>query len=303
VLARSSPSPRLLLLGSVWLVASCAALGLSASSRPAAAPAASAQTVAKPARPAAATPVVSQARPPCTDDMALVAGSCVDRYEAHLLEQQPDGSLTAHPPWERPEHKRYVAASRAGIKPQGFISQIQAASACENAGKRLCGLTEWYRACTGPEKTTYPYGASYQKGRCNVGKTHLLSELYGANANLWSYDAFNDPQLAKRPGFLALAGEYDGCTSSEGVHDMVGNLHEWVADRVDRTLRSKLPVSLVALRRLGRHPGNGIFMGGFFSTTNQHGEGCNFTTTAHDPRYHDYSTGFRCCKDAAESSE
>ena len=207
MLAGSSPSPRLLLLGSVWLIASCAALGLSASSRPAAAPA---KTVAKQAHPtpaAAPRPVATKAHPPCSDDMALVGSSCVDRYEAHLLEEQADGSLKAHPAWERPEQKRYVAASRAGIKPQGFISQIQAASACENAGKRLCQLTEWYRACTGPEKTTYPYGATYQKGRCNVGKTHLLSELYGANANLWSYDAFNDPQLAKRPGFLDHSSE------------------------------------------------------------------------------------------------
>ena len=52
--------------------------------------------------------------------------------------------------------------------------------------------------------------------------------------------------------------------------------------------------------RLYRHPvnqGKGVFMGGFFSTLNQHGEGCDFVTMAHEPGYHDYSTGFRCCKD------
>jgi formylglycine-generating enzyme len=292
----------LLLLGSISLVASCAALGLSASSR-SEAPAPPTAVAAAKKKPAPALPgaLPAASHAPCSDDMVLVEHSCVDRYEAHLLEPQPDGSLAPHPAWERPAPQRYVAASRAGIKPQGFISQVEAAAACSNAGKRLCRLTEWYRACTGPEKTTYPYGARYERGRCNVGKTHLLSELHGASASLWSYQAFNDPALAKRPGFLALAGEYDRCTSSEGVHDMVGNLHEWVADRVDRTLSSKLPVPVATQRRLGRHPGNGIFMGGFFSTTNQHGEGCNFTTTAHDPRYHDYSTGFRCCKDADES--
>jgi hydroxymethylpyrimidine/phosphomethylpyrimidine kinase len=41
-------------------------------------------------------------------------------------------------------------------------------------------------------------------------------------------------------------------------------------------------------------------MGGFFSTKSEHGDGCTFTTAAHDVRYHDYSTGFRCCRDATE---
>jgi formylglycine-generating enzyme required for sulfatase activity len=235
---------------------------------------------------------------PCSDDMVLVERTCVDRYEAHLLERQADGTLTPYPAHQRPEKGHYVAASSKGAKPQAFISQCEAATACEHAGKRLCKLTEWYRACTGSDNTTYPYGATYEPKRCNVGKTHLLSMLHGASSRNWSYAAFNDPKLATTPGFLALSGEYDGCASPEGVHDMVGNLHEWVADRVDRTLPSKLPVPAIIQRRIGRNAGNGIFMGGFFSTTNEHGSGCTFTTAAHDPRYHDYSTGFRCCSDA-----
>ena len=87
----------------------------------------------------------------------------------------------------------------------------------------------------------------------------------------------------------------------DGVHDLVGNLHEWVADRVDATLPSKLPLPAVVARRIGRNAGNGIFMGGFYSTRNEHGAGCKFVTAAHEPRYHDYSTGFRCCRDAASS--
>jgi formylglycine-generating enzyme len=231
--------------------------------------------------------------------MVLVERSCVDRYEAHLVEQQTDGTELSHPAHERPEKRRYLARSRAGVKPQAFISQIEAAMACESAGKRLCSLNEWYRACTGSEKQTFPYGSKFEKGRCNVGKVHLLSLLHGASSAAWSYADFNDPALALTPGFLAATGEYQDCASSEGVHDMVGNLHEWVADRVDASLPKKFPVPAVVERRIGRHVGNGIFMGGFFSTMNQHGEGCTFTTAAHDPGYHDYSTGFRCCADSA----
>jgi formylglycine-generating enzyme len=302
-------TPRRLLLGSVGLVASCAALGLSVgsategfSAKALLAPLDSNHLAYAPAalkRPESVAPVAR--RSPCRDEMVLVDKTCVDRYEAHLLEQASDGSLTPYPPHHQPERKRYVAASSARTKPQAFICQVDAADACANAGKRLCSLTEWYRACTGKRGTLYPYGPSYQAGRCNVAKPHLLSMLHGANVNNWSYANFNDPRLALTPGFLALTGEYADCQSSEGVHDMVGNLHEWVADRVDHTLKSKLPTAAVISRRVGRHAGNGIFMGGFFSTLNQHGEGCTFATAAHDPRYHDYSTGFRCCQDAVTS--
>jgi formylglycine-generating enzyme len=231
--------------------------------------------------------------------MVLVAGTCVDRFEAHLLEEDEQGVLVQHPPHVLPESKRYVAACSPKVKPQAFMSQVGAAAACDNAGKRLCSLTEWYRACTGAARTTYPYGARYEKGRCNVGKPHLLSMLHGASVGNWSYRDFNDPKLVQTEGFLALTGEYDGCRTSEGVMDMVGNLHEWVADRVDPSLRSKLPVPAVVQRRIGKHPGNGVFMGGFFSTLSQHGDGCQYVTAAHAPSYHDYSTGFRCCQDPA----
>ena len=85
--------------------------------------------------------------------------------------------------------------------------------------------------------------------------------------------------------------------TSAGVFDLVGNLHEWVADRVDASIAQKLPLKTGIRARLGRNSGKGIFMGGFFSTSNEHGDGCEFVTMAHEPRYHDYSTGFRCCKD------
>ena len=234
----------------------------------------------------------------CPPEMAFTAGICMDRYEARLLERGDDGSLAPFPPFARPKQGVFVAESRAGVRPQAYISQVEAASACQNAGKRLCGASEWYRACRGEHDTVYPYGAKYVRGRCNVGKPHLLSILHGSDPNAWSYDkAFNDPELDRRPGFLAETGEYSGCVTSAGVFDLVGNLHEWVADRVDNSIAQKLQIKAGIRARLGRNRGKGIFMGGFFSTTNEHGDGCDFVTMAHEPRYHDYSTGFRCCKD------
>jgi hypothetical protein len=59
---------------------------------------------------------------------------------------------------------------------------------------------------------------------------------------------------------------------------MVGNLHEWVSDK------------------------GGTFRGGYFMDTYQHGEGCEYRTTAHSRKYHDYSTGFRCCSDVPDTN-
>jgi len=150
----------------------------------------------------------------CPPEMAFTAGVCMDRYEARLLERGEDGSLEAFPPFARPKQGTFVAESRAGVRPQGYISQLEAANACHNAGKRLCTVSEWYRACRGEHDTLYPYGASFVRGRCNVGKPHLLSMLHGSDPNAWSYEkAFNDPELDRRPGFLAATGEYAGCVT------------------------------------------------------------------------------------------
>ena len=248
--------------------------------------------------PTAAATASAPAATACPTEMARVGAACIDRYEDHLLRRAGDGSLAPHAPSARPTGGTFVAESRAGVRPQGYISRVEAASACENAGKRLCSLSEWYRACRGDKDTLYPYGAGYVAGRCNVGKPHLLSILHGKDPKGWKYDeGFNDPVLDERSGFLAETGAYDECVTPAGVFDLVGNLHEWVSDRVDPTIMRKMPLTAGVQSRVRANQGKGVFMGGFFSTTNQHGEGCEFVTMAHEPGYHDYSTGFRCCKD------
>ncbi len=203
-----------------------------------------------------------------------------------------------HPPHERPQKEaKYTARSSAGVLPQAYVNRLESAAACEAAGKRLCTLSEWYVACRGKRRFTYPYGANERRGACNTAKSHLLAKLFGSDPHNWSYAEFNSPRLDIEPGFLAKTGEYKECVSDFGALDMVGNLHEWVQDSVDHTLEDKL-VLLDDLRgRIDRNAGHGIFMGGFYSTTNQHGAGCGFVTIGHEPKYHDYSTGFRCCKD------
>ncbi len=87
----------------------------------------------------------------------------------------------------------------------------------------------------------------------------------------------NDPRLNQLPLGLARTGEFRRCSNRFGVHDMVGNVHEWIE---------------------AHHGTLGVFRGGFYADAHQNGDGCGYTTRAHSPNYHDYSTGFRCCADA-----
>lgn len=238
----------------------------------------------------------------CPDSMVLADDVCIDRYEAHLVVFKDAGASKPYPPHLRPpEDVQYAARSAAGMRPQAYISRVEAERACTNAGKRLCTVKEWYGACRGTKRATYPYGNVFERGRCNVGKPHLLTLHFGDNPRAWKYDEhFNSPLLDQLEGFLEPAGHFAGCASSYGAYDMVGNLHEWVSDPVGASLAHKLPLQDGIRSRLRANAGKGVFMGGFFSTTSEHGRGCDFVTIAHEPKYHDYSTGFRCCSNPTE---
>jgi formylglycine-generating enzyme len=238
----------------------------------------------------------------CPDGMASIGSFCIDRYEGHLVTRRPSGALAVHPYFQRPEGGvRYEARSEPGAFPQAYISRVESQAACANVGKRLCSRAEWQRACMGPRGTPYPYGARREPQRCNTDKSPLFTLRFGPDTLRWRYEDFNDPALAQAPGFLAKTGEHRGCVGDEGVYDLVGNLHEWVSDTADRAFRARLQADGVSRSFQYWSPGNGVFMGGFFSTQAELGPGCTFTTIAHEPTYHDYSTGFRCC--ASASSE
>jgi Sulfatase-modifying factor enzyme 1 len=214
----------------------------------------------------------------CPEDMVNIDDRlCVDRYEGSLVEVTPDGDERPWSPYEMPlETKSYRAVSVANVFPQGYISGIEAQQACLLAGKRLCNPVEWKKACRGPDDTTFGYGAERQAGRCNDhGRSPMLDFYPQVNVSwrLVGMTEMNDPRLNALAGTLAKTGEHDGCTNDYGVYDMVGNLHEWTNDPA------------------------GTFQGGYYLDTSQNGDGCNYTTTAHEFTYHDYSTGFRCCAD------
>lgn len=219
---------------------------------------------------------------PCPQGMALVTTYCIDKWEAYVVELDAQGNEKPHSPFDVVDGLTVRAKTAPGVIPQGYISQVQATQACASAGKRLCSATEFRTACDGADAgNDYPYGGTtHIPGYCNEGKGSMVPIYYGNNPANWTYADFNDPRLNELDGGLAPTAKYTHCESPFGVFDCVGNLHEWGSDPADVN-------------------GHGRFRGGFYGDAEINGHGCLYVTSAHAPSYHDYSTGFRCCADAA----
>jgi sulfatase modifying factor 1 len=256
----------------------------------------------------------SPGRASCPNDMVRVADFCVDRWEIATVDRGSGRTLSPYyppvpelmrrvidiwqverlasgdasaramalpalPSWQLSGDFEPMAVSRNGMVPQGYLSRDVARRACTNANKRLCRIDEWQRACRGEHQWRFPYGPSYRAGACNIGRlVHAAAVLHG-NASMGHLDPRLN--LVWERGIdpvLRLTGETPTCVTRwryDGIYDMVGNLDEWV-------------------------DGEGAgFVGGFYARSTT--KGCEARVRVHPPSYFDYSTGARCCRDAAEN--
>ena len=133
----------------------------------------------------------------CPGDMANMGSLCIDIYEASRSDATAyyrGVSLGA-------------ALSTPGVLPWQPESTMEAVSACAQAGKRLCTVTEWQAACKGGFGETqylYPYGTT------------------------WEFLACSDWESCKDG--IVITGSFERCVSRVGVYDMLGNVRELVTD-------------------------------------------------------------------------
>ena len=165
---------------------------------------------------------------------------------------------------------RYEWPNKPGDKPQIFVSWHQAQTSCASQGKRLCGDSEWTLACEGQERLPYPYGYARNADACNIDKPYLSPDERAIGN-----PATRDAELT-RLDQRELSGTREACVSPFGVHDMTGNVDEWVVNE-------------------SGHPYKSGLKGGYWGPVRTR---CRPMTTAHDENFAFYQVGFRCCSDA-----
>lgn len=87
-----------------------------------------------------------------------------------------------------------------GHAPLHGVDWNTANNKCLAQGKRLCTDNEWEKACAGDTGTTWPFGATYSEGACNL-----------------------------EAGKIENSGKRGRCRSRYGAYDMSGNVMEWTA--------------------------------------------------------------------------
>jgi formylglycine-generating enzyme required for sulfatase activity len=121
--------------------------------------------------------------------------SCVDSYEASTGKECP-ALLPSNSleSYKNADTKACVPVSEEERTPWAFVTRDQAMQLCARAGKRLPTSAEWYALSLGMAET---------EASCNV-----------------------------QEGAVKETGNKSECVTPEGVHDMVGNLWEWVSDDI-----------------------------------------------------------------------
>jgi hypothetical protein len=156
-----------------------------------------------------------------------------------------------------------------GENPLVMKNWYEARLLCNAVGKRLCTNSEWTLACEGPERVAYPYGLVRDATACNIDKAPL-------NVNEADLRNFQKRDAeAKRLWQGEPSGSRDRCKSAFGVHDMTGNVDEWVVNEKGK-------------------PHNSGLKGGYWSWVRGR---CRPLTDGHAEDFRYYQIGFRCCSD------
>lgn len=249
------------------------------------------------------------------EDIALARTLCAGEPMAHncsdfrFVEEYPAHEVFLSDFWmDRTEvtvaqYRRCVAAGQCLEPPYAsgasrfdepdfpvvMVNWFDATNYCKWVGGRLPTEAEWERAARGLKGRRFPWGNVYNGSLTNHGK--VLGELMH-NRVLW---AVASPAEANddSDGFLELApvASFRDGRTPDGIHDLAGNVEEWVFD----TFQPQYPEGSVVNPR-GPEQGLGRVLRGGSYTHGRH----QLRTTA---RQFDGASarrpgrGFRCVRD------
>ncbi len=216
----------------------------------------------------------------CPADMVLVEGDMCITVDQRCLRWVDPVTQMQCAEFEPPKcsgRRRHVAVcidryeypNRAGVNPVVSVSWYEARRLCTAQGKRLCTETEWTFSCEGETFQPYPYGTRRDRTACRIDFQPFAPD----------HARLRDPRTAvdeaARLYGAVPSGTMPRCVSPMGVHDMTGNVDEWVVNEDGVPFDSALK-------------------GGWWGPIRAR---CRPATIAHNEGFIFYQIGFRCCAD------
>lgn len=178
---------------------------------------------------------------------------------------------------------KYELPNIEGAIPLDWLSWYDVKKVCESQSKRMCTHSEWSFAAEGPSMHPYPYGDGFHRDRVACNFDNRLSQLEPTFGKVTGDDVLHVSKLDSAVGqalhsLLVPSGSNPQCVSEWGVHDMPGNIDEWVINESGKPFQS------------------GLVGGHVFGVRNA----SRPMTEAHGPDFSWYETGGRCCQDPNE---
>jgi len=199
------------------------------------------------------------------------------QQELRCLEFAPSRCLSTSRTHMRFCMDQYEAPNVSGANPVAMISWFDARRSCESQGRRLCNSNEWTFACEGEAILPYPYGDGLHRDSSACRIDHVTVTYNPARLA----NPATSADEARRSYEAVPSGFMNRCVSWAGIHDMTGNVDEWVENANSSNML--------------RAPFHSGLKGGWWGPVRTR---CRPMTTVHSPSFVYYQIGYRCCANA-----